>query len=146
MHIHRAHARAISTHLLIDRSAECTTRNSRNKMLTRPLYQVDGAEDEEESEGELFKRMTQIVEEEKEINQATMAELSGSAVKYGTVIHLQHVKTGLFVATQAKMIAEHERSCSAVMLQEKISSGCFFKVESRLDVSRLASISLSLSH
>ena len=97
---------------------------------------MDGAEDEEEGEGELLKRMTQIVEEEKEINQATMAELSGSAVKYGTVIHLQHVKTGLFVATQAKMIAEHERSCSAVMLQEKISSGCFFKVESRLDVSR----------
>ena len=111
-------------------------------MLTRPLYQVEGGEDEEESEAELFKRMIQIVEEEKEINQATMAELSGSAVKYGTVIHLQHVKTGLYVATQAKMIAEHERSCSAVMLQEKISSGCFFKVESRLVVSRLACTSL----
>ena len=105
---------------------------------------MDGAEDEEEGEGDLFKRMTQIVEEEKEINQAAVAELSGSAVKYGTVIHLQHVKTGMFVATQAKMIAEHERSCSAVMLQEKISSGCFFKVESRLIACR-RTLSLSVT-
>ena len=105
---------------------------------------MDGAEDEEEGEGDLFKRMTQIVEEEKENNQATVAELSGSAVKYGTVIHLQHVKTGMFVATQAKMIAEHERSCSAVMLQEKISSGCFFKVESRLIACR-RTLSLSVT-
>ena len=46
-------------------------------------------------------------------------------------IQLQHVKTGMYIATQPKLVAEHERSCSAVMLQERVASGCFFRVESR---------------
>ena len=85
----------------------------------------------EDSDGELLERLTAAVEEEKQINQTMVAALSGTPVKYGMVIHLQHIKTGLLVATQPKMIAEHERSCSAVLLQERIASGCVFQVESR---------------
>lgn len=72
------------------------------------------------------------VEKEKELNAAVVTETSGSAVKYGTAIHLQYPKTGLMIGTQAKMIAEQERSCSPILLLQKyISSGCFFKVENR---------------
>ena len=88
-------------------------------------------EEGEEDPADQVKRLSLALDEERENNRSMVAELSGSAVKYGMVIHLQHVKTGLFVCTQPKMIAEYERSCSAVILQERIASGCIFKVESR---------------
>lgn len=97
------------------------------------------AEEEEETEEEAggdesalqYKRLLNQVKQEEEGNAALVQEMAGKPVRYGTVIQLQHLKTGLFVATQPKIVADQERSCSAVQLQEKISSGCFFKVESR---------------
>jgi len=76
-------------------------------------------------------RLEEQWNQEVEANTALIEESGGQAVCYGQKIQLRHVKSQKYVMMLPKIVAEQERGCSAMVLDAKGGTGCFFEVQSR---------------
>ena len=97
----------------------------------------ENEEDDDEKPGgaEIDFTMNKLIEQheqEKETNRLMVADQAGSYISYGMIVQLLHVKSKKWICMRPKLVAEQERSCSAMDLSaEGGTSGLFFKVESR---------------
>ena len=97
--------------------------------------------DNEDEEGEKEKKpevdftMNKLLEQhenEKETNRLMVADQAGTPISYGMLVQVLHVKSQKWICMRPKLVAEQERSCSAMDLSaEGGTSGLYFKVESR---------------
>jgi Inositol 1,4,5-trisphosphate/ryanodine receptor/MIR domain len=85
-------------------------------------------------EEELLRRCELAELSERNENQKEYERMAGKNITYGQAIQLQHVKSGKFVTITVKEIAELEKHCLKVTLDEDGNEGSCFVVSPRFKV------------
>ncbi|CAK4925818.1 unnamed protein product [Aphanomyces euteiches] len=92
-----------------------------HKALERVKQQLSEASDK-------YMLMAQQAKIERDLNDAISRRIDedGQVVQYGQTIQLQHVRSGKFVASRIKTLADVDKTCMKLSLQEEGSTKCWF--------------------
>lgn len=81
--------------------------------------------------GSLLSKLEEAEREEQKENLQEYHRMAGKPLTYGQMVQLQHEKSGKFVAITVKEIAELEKHCLKVVLDDTGNEGSWFMVTPR---------------